>query len=341
MAQILAQIEKIAGVDVPVLLLGESGVGKEVAARLIHKLSARRHRPFLKVNCAALPSELLESELFGYDAGAFTGAIRSKPGRLELCNKGTILLDEIGEMPPALQAKLLEVLQDGEFSRLGGRSNVKVDIRVLAATNIDMQKALANKQFRTDVYYRLNGFSLHIPPLRDRREEIDPLLDHFMDRIAGQLGCEPKPISRRVREFCLHYAWPGNVRELENFVKRYIILDEEEAALSQLESEIEYSLANSIREIPLSKGDSSNNLKCTLEELKAQAEKKAILVALSKAKWRRKDAAQLLDMCTKTLHYKMRRYGITDGRSRRSSCVANRPQERPVPSLEGETLVCV
>jgi len=341
MVKVFAQIERIASVDVPVLLLGESGVGKEVAARLIHKLSARRQCPFLKVNCAALPSELLESELFGYDAGAFTGATRSKPGRFELCNKGTILLDEIGEMPPALQAKLLEVLQDGEFNRLGGRSTVKVDVRVLAATNIDMPKALANKQFRPDVYYRLNIFSLHIPPLRDRREEIPLLLEYFMNRAAAQLGCEPKPISKRVLEFCLQYRWPGNVRELENFVTRYAILDAEEAILSQLESEAAYPSDNSIGAAAPSNSDSSNNLKSTLEGLKAQAEKKAILIALLRTKWRRKEAAQLLKMCTKTLHYKMRRYGITDGRSRRSPCLANRPVETPGPSSKDEALVCV
>src|SRR5207253_9749822 len=168
MKQIRAQVSLVAKVDVPVLLLGESGVGKEILARLIHKMSIRAHRPLLKVNCAALPAELLESELFGYDAGAFTGAQRSKPGKFEQCNKGTILLDEIGEMSPNLQAKLLHVLQDQEFSRLGGRSSVKVNVRILAATNIDVQQAIASKQLREDLYYRLNAFTIKIPPLRDR-----------------------------------------------------------------------------------------------------------------------------------------------------------------------------
>ena len=183
----------IAPVDVPVLILGESGTGKEVLARLIHKLSPRAHQPFLKINCAALPNDLLESELFGFEAGAFTGAIRSKPGRFELCDKGTILLDEIGEMSPALQAKMLQVLQDGQFSRFGRSSLVKVDVRILAATNMDIQQAIAAEKLRQDLYYRLNGFSLSLPPLRERKEEIPLLLRHFMARFAARYSREPMP----------------------------------------------------------------------------------------------------------------------------------------------------
>ena len=191
MKQIRTQVSLVAKVDVPVLLLGESGVGKEILARLIHKMSIRAHRPLLKVNCAALPAELLESELFGYEAGAFTGANRSKPGKFELCNKGTILMDEIGEMSTALQAKLLHVLQDGSFSRLGSRSNVTVDVRVLAATNINIPEAIANKTLREDLYYRLNAFTMQIPPLRERREEIPLLLKHFMNRLSERYAHPP------------------------------------------------------------------------------------------------------------------------------------------------------
>jgi DNA-binding NtrC family response regulator len=176
MRKIRSQAALVAHVDIPVLLLGESGTGKEVLARLIHKLSHRAHRTFLKVNCAAVPADLLESELFGYEPGAFTGATHAKPGKFELCNKGTILLDEIGEMPPQLQAKLLHVLQDQHFSRLGSRSVIKVDVRILAATNIDIPQALAAKRLREDLYYRLNAFTLHLPPLRERKEEIPILL---------------------------------------------------------------------------------------------------------------------------------------------------------------------
>jgi two-component system response regulator AtoC len=180
MKKIRSQAALVANVDIPVLLLGESGTGKEVLARLIHKLSPRAHRTFLKVNCAAVPADLLESELFGYEAGAFTGANHAKPGKFELCNKGTILLDEIGEMPPLLQAKLLHVLQDQTFSRLGSRTLVKVDVRILAATNINIPEALASKRLREDLYYRLNAFTMTLPPLRERKEEIPILLKHFM-----------------------------------------------------------------------------------------------------------------------------------------------------------------
>jgi DNA-binding NtrC family response regulator len=227
MKQVYAQAALIAQVDVPVLLLGESGVGKEIVARLIHKLSVRADHKMLKVNCAALPVELLESELFGYEAGAFTGAIKSKPGKFELARKGTILLDEIGEMSPLLQAKLLHVLQDGQFCRLGGRNTITVNARVLAATNIDVQSAIAEKKFRADLYYRLNTVTMTIPPLRERREEIPPLLTYFMNRLAKKLSKKPVPLSERTVEECLRYHWPGNARELANFVKRYLVLGEE------------------------------------------------------------------------------------------------------------------
>ena len=186
MREIESQCTLVARADIPVLILGESGTGKEVAAMLIHKMSARSQRSFLKVNCAAMPADLLESELFGYEQGAFTGAVKSKPGKFEICNGGTIFLDEIGEMPTGLQAKLLQVLQDGSFSRLGGRSSVKVDVRVIAATNIDIKAAIAQKTFREDLYYRLNGFTLKMPPLRERIEEIPILSQHFMRKVAAK-----------------------------------------------------------------------------------------------------------------------------------------------------------
>src|SRR3977135_1888961 len=188
MRKLRSQAALVANVDIPVLMLGESGTGKEVMARLIHKLSPRAHRTFLKVNCAAVPADLLESELFGYEAGAFTGAPHAKPGKFELSNKGTIMIDELGEMPPSLQAKLLHVLQDQQFSRLGGRSVIKVDVRILAATNINIAEALATKRLREDLYYRLNAFTLLLPPLRVRKEEIPVLLKHSMTRRAERRG---------------------------------------------------------------------------------------------------------------------------------------------------------
>src|SRR6202166_4598505 len=235
MRKIRSQAALVANVDIPVLMLGESGTGKEVVARLIHKLSPRAHRTFLKVNCAAVPADLLESELFGYEAGAFTGATHAKPGKFELCNKGTILLDEIGEMPPLLQAKLLHVLQDQTFSRLGSRTVVKVDVRILAATNINIPEALANKRLREDLYYRLNAFTMQIPPLRDRKEEIPILLKHSMSRMAERYARTPLPLSPALLQACQNHSWPGNLRELNNFLKRYLILGDEKLAASELQ----------------------------------------------------------------------------------------------------------
>src|ERR1700756_2866066 len=235
MRKIRSQAALVAHVDIPVLLLGESGTGKGVLARLIHKLSARAHRTFLKVNCAAVPADLLESELFGYEPGAFTGATHAKPGKFELCNKGTILLDEIGEMPPTLQAKLLHVLQDQSFSRLGSRSVIKVDVRILAATNIDIPQALAQKKLREDLYYRLNGFTITLPPLRDRREEISILLRHFVSQIAESYGKASITFSPKLLAACENYSWPGNLRELGNFVKRFLILGDEEMAIQEMQ----------------------------------------------------------------------------------------------------------
>src|ERR1700758_4847471 len=234
MRKIRSQAALVANVDIPVLLLGESGTGKEVVARLVHKLSPRAHRTFLKVNCAAVPAELLESELFGYEGGAFTGATHPKPGKFELCNKGTILLDEIGEMPPLLQAKLLHVLQDQQFSRLGSRSVIKVDVRILAATNINIPEALATKRLREDLYYRLNAFTMQIPPLRERKEEIPILLKHSMSRMAESYARAPLPLSPALLQACQNHSWPGNLRELNNFLKRYLILGDEKLAVTEL-----------------------------------------------------------------------------------------------------------
>src|SRR6266850_7734723 len=235
MRKIRSQAALVANVDIPVLMLGESGTGKEVVARLIHKLSPRAHRTFLKVNCAAVPGDLLESELFGHEAGAFTGATHAKPGKFELCNKGTILLDEIGEMPPSLQAKLLHVLQDQQFSRLGSRSVIKVDVRILAATNINIPEALATKRLREDLYYRLNAFTMSLPPLRERKEEIPILLKHFMSRMSELYARAPLPLSPAMMDACLKHPWPGNLRELSNFVKRYLVLGDEILAVAELQ----------------------------------------------------------------------------------------------------------
>jgi len=309
MQKIRAQAMQVANINVPVLLLGESGTGKEVVARLIWKLSARAHRTFMKVNCAALPSELLESELFGYEAGAFTGANRAKPGRFELCDKGTILLDEIAEMPPGLQAKLLQVLQDQQFSRLGSRTTVSVDVRILAATNVHIEQALAAKKLREDLYYRLNAFTLYLPPLRERREEIPLLLKQFMAIWAERYARPPLPVSQSFIEACCRCSWPGNVRELENLVKRYLILGDEALALSDLETNGRGQVRTPGTPTNLT-GAPAGDLKSLVRGLKGDAEAKAITRTLEQTNWSRKEAARLLNISYKALLYKIRQYGI-------------------------------
>lgn len=307
MRQLRSQAMQVARFDFPVLLLGESGSGKEVLAQLIHKYSERAHRTFLKINCAAMPSELLESELFGYEPGAFTGATKSKPGKFELCNKGTLLLDEIGEMSPALQAKLLQVLQDGQFSRLGGRTTVKVDVRVLAATNINMTQAIAQKTFREDLYYRLNSFVLRMPSLRERREEIPMMLRHFIMRIADRYACSLPTISPRMVKACEEYPWPGNIRELENFVKRYLVLGDETAAINELR---QATPKEADPEIAAGTEPQQPDLKQMMRTLKNGAEMEVIAKALEDTAWNRKRAATMLNISYKALLYKIRQYDI-------------------------------
>ena len=228
-------IEQVADTDVTVLVRGESGTGKELVARAIHERSLRRDKPFVKVNCAALPTELLESELFGFEKGAFTGAIQHKPGKFEFANHGTIFLDEIGEMSPPLQAKLLQVVQDGEFSRLGGKADVQVDVRVLAATNRDLEAAVAQGHFREDLYFRLNVVTINLPPLRDRREEIPVLVDHFLKKYSVQYNRPYTSVSADLQRQFIDYGWPGNVRQLENLIKRMIVLGTEAPILKELQ----------------------------------------------------------------------------------------------------------
>ncbi|HLJ76039.1 MAG TPA: sigma-54 dependent transcriptional regulator [Acidobacteriaceae bacterium] len=313
MLEILHQVRMISRTDVPVLITGESGVGKEIVASLIHKYSLRSHRTFLKVNCAALPNDLLESELFGYEAGAFTGAARAKPGKFDVCDKGTILLDEIGEMSPQLQAKLLHVLQDGTFSRLGSRLNTKVDVRVLAATNIDIEQAIAEKRFREDLYYRLNAFVLRVPPLRERTEEIPWLLENLSGKLAVSNGLEPIQFSQRMVAAAVRYHWPGNLRELGNFVKRYLIMRDETAALVELESKViarppALSLAN-----PAASGviaPAAAGLKSAVRSNRDQMESRIIRDVLEESRWNRRIAAERLQISYKSLLQKIRYYNL-------------------------------
>src|ERR1700733_10537185 len=317
MLKIRQQILQIAPVDVPVFISGESGVGKEVVARMIHLRSTRRQQSFIKVNCAALPGELLESELFGYEQGAFTGAVRSKPGKFELANKGTIFLDEIAEMSPHLQAKLLHVLQDGQYSRLGARAVVNVDVRVLAATNMDVKEAMRSGRFREDLYYRLNVLSIHIPPLRERTAEIPLLFRHFLAKYSEKYAKPAPDPSKHLIEAALRYPWPGNLRELENFVKRYVILEDDEGSFRELLEMTGQQQRLTPREaspVPKEMG-----LKALVRGLKDEAEMEAIADALEKTNWCRKDAAKMLGISYKALLYKMRQFNLDSGRGARSA----------------------
>jgi two-component system response regulator AtoC len=228
MAEVQDVIERVADTDVTVLIRGESGTGKELVARALCASSLRRDKPFVKVNCAALPTELLESELFGFERGAFTGAIQHKPGKFEFANHGTMFLDEIGDMSFPLQAKLLQVLQDGEFSRLGGKHDVHVDVRVVAATNKDLEQQVADGQFREDLFFRLNVVSITLPPLRERREEVPILVEYFLKKYSVQYNKPCVDLSAETMRLLMDYDWPGNVRELENLIKRTVVLGAEE-----------------------------------------------------------------------------------------------------------------
>src|SRR5271170_7016554 len=317
MVRIRQQILQIAPVDVPVFICGESGVGKEVVSRMIHLRSKRRNQPFIKVNCAALPGELLESELFGFEQGAFTGAVRAKPGKFELANKGTIFLDEIAEMSPHLQAKLLHVLQDGQFSRLGARTVVNVDVRVLAATNMDVKDAMRTGRFREDLYYRLNVLSIIVPPLRERTAEIPLLFQHFLVKYSEKYQKHAPDPSKHLLEAALRYPWPGNLRELENFVKRYVILEDDEGSFRELLEMTGQQQRTAPRaESPAPK---EQGLKALVRGLKDEAEMEAIADALEKTNWCRKDAARMLGISYKALLYKMRQFNLDSGRGSRSA----------------------
>jgi len=311
MAAIRDTIEKVASTTATVLIRGESGVGKEVVARMIFERSARNQRPFVKVNCAAIPDDLLESELFGYEAGAFTGAQRSKPGKFELADGGTLFLDEIGEMHPALQAKLLHVLQDGEFARLGSRRDTAVDVRVLCATNKLLEQRVAEGLFREDLFYRINVVTVHIPPLRERRDEIPVLLNFFIDRYSNVYGRNVAPLNEEVMRFLVQYSWPGNIRELENLCKRYVIV----GGATQIVAEL--AARKPECDSPSKPEPKREATPPTLLEIGKQAawlaERQAIREMLLATRWNRREAAKRLGVSYKALLNRIRQMEEADG----------------------------
>jgi len=310
MLEIYRQVKLLQGIDVSVLILGESGTGKEVVAHLLHKHSRRAQQKFVNVNCAALPADLLESELFGHEKGAFTGAVSDKPGRFEQASGGTILLDEIGEISPTMQAKLLHVLQDGQFTRLGARQSTKVDLHVLAATNISIEQALANRTFREDLYYRLNTFTINVPPLRERTQEIPFLVNEMIFRTpAAMKSAGFKQFSPALMQLMPLYRWPGNLRELRNFVTRTIIMQNETAAVRELEQKIDKQTVRTARttDLPLHNVLPMPSL---VREVKHRTETRMIEEALLASGWNRRQAARNLNISYRALLYKIQQYHL-------------------------------
>jgi two-component system response regulator AtoC len=310
-------VDQVADTDVSVLIEGESGTGKELVARALHYGSALKDKPFVKVNCAALPHDLLESELFGYERGAFTGAYKAKAGKFELANNGTIFLDEIGEMDLSIQSKLLQVLQEGTFSRLGGKQDVKVNVRVIAATNKDLRKEVDAGTFREDIYYRLNVVNITIPPLSERKEDIIYLFEYFMDAYNEKYGKSVKVDKEMLYPLCLSYPWPGNVRELKNQVKRLVILGDVKDLIQYLRDGGSHApLEKQVRENRQEVLEVTANenevlpLKIAAKEAAVKAERDMILKALRGTNWNKKRAAYLLQISYKALLYKIKECGI-------------------------------
>jgi two-component system response regulator AtoC len=350
MTEVRDLIEQVADTDVTVLIRGESGTGKELVARALHERSLRKDKPFVKVNCAALPTELLESELFGFEKGAFTGAIQHKPGKFEFANHGTIFLDEIGEMSFPLQAKLLQVVQDGEFSRLGGKADVQVDVRLIAATNRDLETAVAQGLFREDLYFRLNVVTIHLPPLRDRREEVPVLIDHFLKKYSVQYNRPHTSVSADLHRQLVEYNWPGNVRQLENLIKRMVVLGTEAPIVKELQQppapvpvrplvpltfpratthpvmppaavtpqRASVAVAAGLGEPALAGGavpidlaaSGSVSLKEIARKAAQEAERVLIQRMLTRTCWNRKEAAEILGISYKALLYKIKENGL-------------------------------
>ncbi len=311
MQAVRSRLGKVAAANVPVLITGESGTGKDIIARLIHGLSPWKSGPYVKVNCPAIPGTLLESELFGYEKGAFTGAFGSKPGRVELAHRGTLFLDEISELDPSLQSKLLQLLQDGQFCRIGAQEDKKVEVRVVCATNRHLEAEIEAGTFRQDLYYRINVVNLRMPALRERRGDIEDLCAYFLEYYNHKFNCRARPLSNEVLAVLQKYHWPGNIRELENLVKRYVILGHEEVITNDLVAR-EPDFFN-----PDISFDGPISLKKLTRQCVRELERKVILKVLQQHHWNRKQAARTLGISYRALLYKIRDAGLPSNRALR------------------------
>lgn len=304
MQAVREKMEKLSGTNVPVLIHGESGTGKEVLARALHCTSPWSGGPFVKVSCPAIPATLMESELFGYEKGAFTGAYGFKPGRVEMANRGTLFMDEIAELDPGLQAKLLQVLQDGQFCRIGGKEDTRVEARVVCATNRDLLEEIKTGSFRADLFYRINVVNLHLPPLRERREDIPDLVEYFLKTFSDTFKRIVAQPSHRLLQSMQHFSWPGNIRQLENVTKRYVIFGSEEAITSDLIAQAPTAAS------PEVVTEGSVALKELTQRAVQDLERKVILKTLQAHHWNRKAAARTLKISYRALLYKIRDAGL-------------------------------
>ncbi len=321
MMQVKGIVEQVANSELTVLIRGESGTGKEIVARMLHSLSSRSDEPFTKVNCAAIPHDLLEAELFGYEKGAFTGAHKTKPGRFEVANKGSIFLDEIGDMPLELQSKLLQVLEQQEFVRVGGIHNIHVDVRIICATNKNLEDAIRRQLFRDDLFYRLNEISIFLPPLRQRQEDIPLLVNHFLKRYCGLYQKESPILSPETTSRLLQHSWPGNVRQLENLIKQVVVRGDESIVTDLISSSFatastdnpnDYGAGNEhfAVNMAVSGNNSGYSLKHRVGQAIANEEKKLISEVLTKTNWNRRKAADLLEISYRSLLYKIKEYDL-------------------------------
>ena len=325
MQTVRQKVEKVASSGVPILIQGESGTGKGLLARFIHKISVAPEAAFVKVNCAAIPGALLESELFGYEKGAFTGAYSSKAGRVELAHGGTLFLDGIDEIDMSLQAKLLQLLQDGQFSRIGGQEDRQVQLRVICATNRQLEEEIARGRFRQDLFYRINVVNIQLPPLRARIEDLGVLVAYFLDAHRTRHNIQARPLSPEAMKLLENHPWPGNIRELENLIERYVILGSEDAVSSEL---LTWEQTHAAADVPI---DGQIHLKKVTRRAVHELERKIILSVLEANRWNRKRTASALKISYRALLYKIRRAGLPPKRALASGQVKH---ERPAISAD-------